>query len=121
MKVRGVRGAITVNENTSQEILSATKVLLKQMMDDNHLVPDDVASIFFSVTSDLNAEFPAKAARDLGLIHVALLCMTEIDIPGSLKSCLRILIHANTDTPASEIRHLYLGGATVLRPDLTRA
>ncbi len=119
MNVRGIRGAITVDANTSQDILSATRMLLRQMLDDNRLSPEDVASIFFSVTSDLNADFPAKAARDIGLTHVALLCMTEIDVPGSLRYCLRILIHANIDTPMKDICHVYLKGASVLRPDLS--
>jgi len=121
MAVRGIRGAITVKENTASDILEATRVLLRQMMTDNHLKADDVASIFFSVTSDINAEFPAKAARDLGLNSIALLCMTEIDVPGSLKKCLRILIHANTVVPNVDIKHVYLEGAVALRPDLSRA
>ncbi len=121
MAVRGIRGAITVKQNAASEILEATKTLLQHMMRDNHLKSDDLVSIFFSVTSDINAEFPAKAARGLGLNSVALLCMTEMDVPGSLRKCLRILIHANTDIPIVDIKHVYLEGAVVLRPDLSRA
>jgi chorismate mutase len=115
--MRGIRGATTVRSNTSSDILSATRQLLEVMIRDNGLEAEGIASIFFSVTSDLDADFPAKSARELGLTNVALLCMTEIDVPGSLRLCIRVLIHANTEVSASEICHVYLNGAVALRPD----
>jgi len=118
MLTRGVRGATTVEANTKEAILEATRELLTAMLKANEIDVRDVASAFFTTTQDLNAEFPALAARDLGWNDVALLCGHEMDVPGSLPMCLRILLHINTDRPASGIRHVYLRGATVLRTDL---
>jgi chorismate mutase len=115
--LRGIRGATVAESNTSPAILTATTELLREMMRANSVDPADIASIFFSVTSDLNAEFPAKAARELELTNTALFCLTEIPVPGSLDRCLRILIHFNTDKPQAQIRHIYLGEAIQLRPD----
>jgi chorismate mutase len=115
---RGVRGATTVESNTVEAILEATKDLLAAMLKANDISVDDVASAFFTTTPDLNAEFPAVAARDLGWSHVALLCGHEMNKPGALPMCLRILLHVNTDAAASDIRHVYLRGARVLRPDI---
>jgi chorismate mutase len=105
MKCRGVRGATTVEANTRDEILKNTRQLLALMIRANGIEPEDVASAMFSVTSDLNAEFPALAARQLGWLDVPLLCTYEIDVPGSLRHCVRIMIHWNTDMPQHEIRH----------------
>jgi chorismate mutase len=116
MFLRGIRGATTVTENTSQNILDETKNLLTKLIEENQLIIDDIASIFFSVTSDLNAEFPAKAAREMGLEHTPLLCMTEIPVPNSLAKCIRILIHMNTTKNIHELKHIYLKNATTLRP-----
>jgi len=118
MLTRGVRGATTVEANTREAILEAAQELLAAMLKANEIDVRDVASAFFTTTQDLNAEFPALAARDLGWNDVALLCGHEMAVPGSLPMCLRILLHINTDKPASGIRHVYLRGATVLRPDL---
>jgi chorismate mutase len=115
---RGVRGATTVESNTVEAILEATKDLLAAMLKANDIETEDVASAFFTTTPDLNAEFPAVAARDLGWSHVALLCGHEMNKPGALPMCLRILLHVNTETPARDIRHIYLRGARVLRPDI---
>lgn len=120
MKCRGVRGATTVEANTRDEVLKNTRQLLALMIRANGIEPDDVASAMFSVTSDLNAEFPALAARQLGWLDVPLLCTYEIDVPGSLRHCVRIMIHWNTDTPQHEIRHVYIKEATRLRPDLSK-
>lgn len=119
MKVcRGVRGATTVEANTREEILAATRQLLALMIRQNGIDPEDVASALFSLTHDLNAEFPALAARQLGWLEVPLLCTNELDVPGSLRKCVRILVHWNTDKPQREIRHVYVKGAVKLRPDL---
>jgi chorismate mutase len=115
---RGVRGATTVESNTVEAILEATKDLLAAMLKANDIETDDVASAFFTTTPDLNAEFPAVAARDLGWSHVALLCGHEMNKPGALPMCLRILLHVNTEAQARDIRHVYLRGARVLRPDI---
>lgn len=115
---RGVKGATTLEKNTRDEILEGTKELLTLMIEHNSIDPDDVASAIFTVTSDLNAEFPAVAARQMGWTEVPLSCMHELDVPGSLRMCLRILLHVNTDRRASEIVHVYTKGARVLRPDL---
>ena len=118
MLTRGVRGATTVETNTRDAILAATRELLAAMLKANELEVQDVASAFFTTTQDLNAEFPALAARDLGWTDVALLCGHEMTVPGSLPMCLRILLHVNTQKPASDIHHVYLRGARALRPDV---
>jgi len=119
MLTRGVRGATTVETNTRDAILAATRELLAAMLKANELEVQDVASAFFTTTQDLNAEFPALAARDLGWTDVALLCGHEMTVPGSLPMCLRILLHVNTRKPASDIHHVYLRGARALRPDVS--
>lgn len=116
--LRGIRGAITVEHNTAPEILSATKELLQAVIKENSLEPEDIASVFFTVTQDLNAEFPAFAARGIGLKYVPLLCSVEINVPGSLEKCIRLLVHANTKKSQREISHIYLKKATRLREDL---
>lgn len=120
MKCRGVRGATTVEANTRDEILMNTRQLLALMIRANGIEPEDVASAMFSVTSDLNAEFPALAARQLGWLDVPLLCTYEVDVPGSLRRCIRVMIHWNTEVPQHEIRHVYIKEATRLRPDLSK-
>ena len=118
MLVRGIRGATTVASNTREEILAAARELLDAIVQANELPHDHVASIIFTTTPDLNAEFPAVAARELGWTDVALECLHEMNVPGSLPRCLRILMHVNTDRSAAEIKHIYLHGARVLRRDL---
>jgi chorismate mutase len=117
MPCRGVRGATTAENNSPEEILKATRQLLALMIRQNGIEPEDVASAFFSTTTDLNAEFPALAARQLGWFDVALMCVNELDVPGSLRRCIRILLHWNTDKPADEIVHVYVKEAARLRPD----
>ncbi|GAB4557995.1 MAG: chorismate mutase [Anaerolineae bacterium] len=117
MPCRGVRGAITVEENTREAILEATRQLLALMVRLNQIDPDDVASVIFTTTQDLNAEFPALAARQLGWSEVPLLCTHEINVPGSLPRCIRILLHWNTTKSPQEITHVYLREAASLRPD----
>jgi len=118
MPCRGVRGATTVDTNTPEAVLSATKDLLEALVTANDLHPRDLASAIFTVTADLNAAYPARAARDLGWTEVALLCSQEIDVPGGLARCVRVLLHWNTERAASEVRHVYLKEAEGLRPDL---
>jgi chorismate mutase len=115
---RGVRGATTVEANSPESILEATKELLAAMLKVNNVDVEYVASAFFTVTPDLNAEFPAIAARDMGWSSVALLCGHEMNKPGALPMTLRVLLHVNTEKAAREIKHVYLRGARVLRPDI---
>ena len=115
---RGVRGATTADANTSDEILRATRQLLALMIRQNGIDPEDVASAIFTVTHDLDAEFPALAARQLGWLNVALMCGYELSVPGSLGQCVRVLLHWNTEKAADEIVHVYIKGAARLRPDL---
>ena len=118
MLTRGVRGATTVEANSPESILDATKELLAAMLKVNNVDVEYVASAFFTVTPDLNAEFPAIAARDMGWSSVALLCGHEMNKPGALPMTLRVLLHVNTEKAAREIKHVYLRGARVLRPDI---
>jgi len=112
---RGIRGATTVEHNDREEILAATIELLQLMMRQNDVLIEDVASVFFTVTEDLDAEFPALAARQLGWEEVALMCAREIPVPNSLGKCIRVLLHVNTTRSASEIQHVYIRGAINLR------
>jgi len=120
MFCRGVRGATTADANTRDDILTATRQLLALMIRINGIESEHVASAVFSLTRDLDAEFPALAARQLGWLDVPLLCTYEVDVPGSLRRCVRVLIHWNTDKPQNEIRHIYVKDAERLRPDLSK-
>ena len=121
MWCRGIRGATTVDTNTKEDILARTKELLQQMIDVNQIEKENVAYAMFTTTSDLDAEFPALAARELGWRDVALLCGREIDVPGSLGKCVRILILYNTEKGSHEIEHIYIHGAVNLRPDVSNS
>ena len=116
--LRGIRGAIRVEENTKENILASTRELLLRMVSENEVEVEDIASIFFTATDDLNAEFPAYAARDLDLKMVPLLCAREISVPGCMTRLIRILLHVNTDKSQDQIKHQYLGDTRSLRPDL---
>ncbi len=118
MPCRGVRGATTVEHDTRDEVLKATRQLLALMIRQNGIDPADVCSAIFTTTSDLKSEFPALAARQLGWLDVPLLCTHEIDVPGSLRHCVRILLNWNTDKTQHEIVHVYIKEAARLRPDL---
>jgi chorismate mutase len=120
MKCRGVRGATTIAANTREEILTATRQLLALMIRSNGIESQDVASALFSTTPDVDAEFPALAARQLGWLDVPLLCSHEMAVPGSLPLCIRVMIHWNTDKPQNEIEHIYVRDAKRLRPDLSK-
>ncbi len=119
MPCRGVRGATTIENNTRDDVLQATQQLLALIIRRNQIIADDVASATFTVTSDVNAEFPALAARQLGWREVPLLCGYEIEVPGSLKMCIRVMLHWNTDKSQQEIEHVYIRDAVKLRPDLS--
>ena len=117
-RLRGIRGATTVPANTRSAILEAAHELLAEMIARNGVEGEDVASAWFTTTADLNAEFPAVVARqNFGWRDAALMCGHEMDVPGALPSCLRILLHVNTRRAQRQIEHVYLRGATVLRPD----
>jgi len=120
MLCRGVRGATTADANTREDILAATRQLLALMIRVNGIQPEDVGSAVFSLTRDLDAEFPALAARQLGWLDVPLLCTYEVDVPGSLRKCVRILVHWNTTKSQDEITHIYIKEAVRLRPDLSK-
>jgi len=115
---RGVRGAVTVDENSREAIVEATRQLLETVTRLNDMALDDIASVYFTTTTDLDAAYPAVAARELGWFDVALLCAHEMNVDDGLSRCIRVLIHWNTTLPAKELRHVYLRGAKVLRPDL---
>lgn len=117
MLCRGIRGATTVAANTAQAILEATRELLTAMLEANAVKVDDVAAALFTTTPDLTAEFPAVAARQMGWNDAALLCGHEMNVPGSLPMCLRILLLVNTEKEAQDIVHVYLRGARALRPE----
>jgi chorismate mutase len=119
MWCRGIRGATTVDSDTVDDILRASKELLQVMIDANGVKPEDVACAIFTTTSDLDAAFPATAARQLGWTDVPLMCSKEIDVPGSIKGCIRILILYNTEKSADDIVHIYVKGASELRSDLS--
>ncbi len=115
---RGIRGATTVDDDAPGAILDATRELLSAIVEANQVAVEDVASAIFAVTPDLAAAFPAQAAREKGWQRVPLLDAMEIPVPGALPQCIRVLIHWNTDKSQAEVRHVYLRGATILRPDL---
>ena len=114
---RGLRGATTVERDDADAILGATRELLEALIRENDLRPEDVASALFTVTPDLSTAYPARAARDLGWTHVALMCANEIAVPAGLPRCIRVLIHWNTDRSQAEVHHTYLREARTLRPD----
>ncbi len=119
MYCRGIRGATTVERNDREEILAATTELLQLLILHNDLETEDIASALFTITDDLNAEFPAVAARGLGWIETALMCARELPVPGSLDKCIRVLLHVNTERSAAEMQHIYIRGAVTLRPTLS--
>lgn len=118
--VRGIRGATTVENNDKREILDASAQMLEKIISENEINVDDIVSIIFTITPDLTKAFPAAAAREMGIVNVPLLDMSEPEIDGALKMCIRILMHVNTDKNNSDMKHVYLKGAKVLRPDLAK-
>ena len=118
MALRAVRGAISVERDERDLVLEASTALVREVLDRNSLVPDDLVSIVFTATPDLRSEFPAYAARQMGIVDVPLLCASEIDVPGAMPRVLRLLAHVETDLPRAGLRHVYLRGAAALRTDL---
>lgn len=114
---RGIRGATTAVANTAEDILEVTDELMRTVIRLNDISPEHVASVIFTTTPDLNATFPALAAREIGWTEVPLMCSHEMAVPGSLQQAIRVLIHVNTYATAAEIRHVYLKGARALRPE----
>jgi chorismate mutase len=119
--VRGIRGAISVERDEPAVLLDATERLLQDIVAENGIVADDIASALFTLTPDLVSQFPAAAARRMGWIRVPLLNFTEIGVPGGLPRIIRVLLHVNTEKRPDEIVHVYLERARALRPDLDRA
>ena len=118
MAVRGVRGATTVVADVAEEILSATRILLEEMVRSNGILSEDVAAAIFTVTNDLTAAFPAQAARQMGWQHVPLLDAQEVAVPGSVPRCIRVLVLWNTSIAQNEVVHVYQREAQGLRPDI---
>lgn len=122
MSVRGLRGATTVEQNVAADILAATRELLQELLLANGISTyEEIVSAVFTTTPDVNAVFPAEAARSLGMSQVPLLCASEIAVPNSMPRCIRILLHVNTDQPQSAMKHVYLREAKRLRPDMVSA
>ncbi|MEH7345310.1 chorismate mutase [Bacillus sp. JJ1532] len=120
--IRGVRGATTINENNEKEIIEATEILLRKMIEENSIDAEMVASVFISVTEDITAVFPAKAMRLIeGWKYVPVMCMREIPVDSSLEKCIRVMMHVNTNISQKDISHIYLRDAIKLRPDLNTA
>ena len=120
MAVRAVRGATQVDADDRDEILTATAELVRAVLDRNRLEPDQLISVVFTATPDLTAEFPAYAARAMGITDVPLLCATEIAVPGAMPRVIRLLAHVDCDLARADVRHVYLRGAGALRTDLPR-
>lgn len=122
MPVRGIRGAISVDQDSADEVLTATGELLQAILDANELRAfEDFISAVFTTTPDLTSAFPAEAARSLGMNHVPLLCASEIAVPHGMPRCIRVLLHVNTDKTQEEMVHVYLREAKRLRPDMDSA
>lgn len=119
--LRGVRGAIQVEDNTGEDILTASIVLMQRLIEANNVQAKNVSAVFFTVTSDLNAAFPAEVRKHLGWNSVPFLCSQEIPVPGSMQKILRVLVLFETSLEQDEIRHQYIGAAASLRPDLESA
>lgn len=118
MRVRGIRGAISVDVDDAETIAAATQRLLRAMIERNGVELDDISSVLFSLTPDLRAAFPALAARGMGWVQVPMLHFSEIAVPGSLERVIRVLMHVNTERPQDKVEHVYLDRAVALRPDL---
>ena len=120
MAVRAVRGATQVDQDDRELVLAATTELLQAVLAANALSLDDLISVIFTATPDIRSEFPAYAARQMGITDVPLLCATEIDVPGAMPRVLRLLAHVETARARADVRHVYLHGAAALRTDLPR-
>ena len=121
MAVRGLRGATTVVQDNEQDVLSATEVLARTIAKENNVQPEDIISVLVSTTADVKSVFPAKAVRSIeGWKYVPVMCTHEMDVPGAMPHCIRILMHVNSNVPQKEINHIYQNEAVKLRPDLQK-
>ena len=120
MSVRGIRGAVNIAVNSKEEILTKSRELLEAIVRENKIQAEDIACAIFTLTPDLNADFPAYAARQLGWRDVPLMCAREIDVPDAMAKVIRVLLLVNSTTPPSKIKHQYLGDTPKLRPDLAQ-
>ena len=120
MSVVCIRGAITAQENTKEEILKKTEILLNEINKENNIKDENIVSIVFTMTKDRNKVYPAVAARKIGITQAALLCYQELDIEGSLEKCIRVMYTCEMDCKQKDVKHIYLEGAKVLRPDLAK-
>ncbi len=120
VSVRAVRGAVQVDVDEREEVLARTRELVSEVIRVNDLTLDDFISVIFTSTADLNSEFPAVAARELGMGDVPLMCARELEITGSMPRVIRLMAHVETTRPRSEVRHVYLGGAQALRRDIAQ-
>ena len=118
VRIRGIRGATTAEDNTESSILETTRELLTRLISVNLIAVEDIAAILFTATPDLNATFPARAARDLGFVNVPLMSSQEMEVPDAPQRCIRVLLLVNTTRKGHELTHLYLRGAAALRADL---
>ncbi|AOM82809.1 chorismate mutase [Salisediminibacterium beveridgei] len=120
MMVRGIRGATTVENNSAEAIIEASQEMLQQLVSDNDVNPENISQIWFTVTQDLNAAFPARSLRNFrDFQYVPVMCATEINVPESLEKCIRVMVSYNTTKKQKDIRHVYLRDAVKLRPDLS--
>jgi chorismate mutase len=119
MRLRAIRGAITVERDAPELVYAATRELLAEIIARNGVDPDHIISVIFTVTPDLTSAFPAMAARSMGWLDVPLLCTMEIPVPGAMAHCIRVLLHVESDRQRSAIQHVYLGEAQSLRPDIS--
>ncbi|MBN1978066.1 MAG: chorismate mutase [Anaerolineae bacterium] len=121
MTCRGIRGAVCVETNDAAAIVAATREMLEHIVADNDLAVEDIACVIFTATPDLDTAYPARAAREMGWMTTPLLCEQEMAVKSGLPHCIRVLLLWNTDLPADRVRHVYLGKARALRPDLANA
>ena len=120
MGLRAIRGAIQVRANTAPDIAAGVQELIEAVLAANNLIPEDVISVFFTSTIDLNAAFPAAACREMGFANVPLIGSVEVDVPGALDRTIRAMLHVNTDKSPDQISHIYLHGAATLRRDIAQ-
>jgi chorismate mutase len=120
VSVRAIRGAVQLDVDDREHLLASVDELIREILDQNDLSTDDLISMIFTSTPDLHSEFPALAARQLGIGDVPLLCSQELDIDGAMPRVIRVMVHAESDLPKAEVRHVYLRGAAALRRDLAQ-
>ena len=120
MPVRAIRGAVQLDADERDHLLASVDELIRAILEQNELDTDDLISMLFTATPDLHSEFPALAARQLGIGDVPLLCTQELDVDGAMPRVIRVMVHAETERTKSELRHVYLRGAAALRRDLAQ-